>query len=149
MSKTNTIEEVEHNYARLMEQQDELKALHLRKFALLHHTKIIGFYDSEDDAIKVGMEDYSEGNFSVQAIGDRVVDSGDQLLDKNYLEKGIQAAVMSMSSIKNCPEREIKIAVKKIQSTIEGYLKGDGQIGVSEELPAMPPKPKPSRVRGL
>ena len=70
--------EVKENYAFFKTQVAELKKDYLKKFALLHKKKIIDFFVSEDDAIKIGMKDYGEGKFSVQEVNDKTIDLGYQ-----------------------------------------------------------------------
>jgi len=70
--------EVDDNYVFFKENVQEWKKNYFGKFALLHERKIIDFFDSENDAVKVGMKDYGEGCFSVQQIDDKVIDLGYQ-----------------------------------------------------------------------
>ena len=70
--------EVSENFDFFQTQVIELKKNHFKQFALLYKKEIIEFFDSEDDAIKVGMKDYGEGEFSVQEVNDEVIDLGYQ-----------------------------------------------------------------------
>lgn len=80
---TNTVvekakEEVNKNYEFFKMQISQLKYDHLNEFALLHHKKISNFFIDEDDAIKIGIEKYGEGNFSVQQVNDNSIELGYQ-----------------------------------------------------------------------
>ncbi len=66
--------EVSANFKYFQSHLPELKKMHLNEFALLHKEKIIEFFESENDAIKIGMRDYGEGCFSVQQVADTVID---------------------------------------------------------------------------
>lgn len=72
------ISEVNGNFAYFREKLPEILQSHNNKFALLHHREITDFFDSENDAIKVGMKNYGEGCFSVQKVTDVRVDLGFQ-----------------------------------------------------------------------
>ena len=71
-------QEVTDNYQFFKTQLVSLMKNHAGKYALLHKQKIIEFFDSENDAIKVGIKDYSEGCFSVQQVDNKMIDLGYQ-----------------------------------------------------------------------
>ena len=70
--------EVDANFEYFKSQLAKLKTTHLKKFALLHERKIIDFFESENDAIKIGIKSYGEGRFSVQQVVDTRIDLGYQ-----------------------------------------------------------------------
>lgn len=74
--KTNT--EVDNNFAYFKTKFSEFKKTHFKEFVLLHKEQAIDFFESENDAIKIGMKDYGEGNFSVQQVADIKIDLGYQ-----------------------------------------------------------------------
>ena len=73
-----TQKEVDGNYDFFKTQISQLKSYHLNEFALLHNKKINDFFVNEDDAIKIGIEKYGEGNFSVQQVNDSSIKLGYQ-----------------------------------------------------------------------
>jgi len=70
--------EVSNNFKYFKSQVSKLKEDHSKKFALLHKMEIVEFFDSENDAIKIGIKSYGEGCFSVQQVADRSIDLGYQ-----------------------------------------------------------------------
>ncbi len=70
--------QVDNNYNFFKTKIVSLKEKYLNKFALLHDQEILEFFDSEDDAIKIGTRDYGEGCFSVQQVNDQPADLGYQ-----------------------------------------------------------------------
>ncbi len=71
-------DEVNANFKYFQSRLSELKKLHPNEFALIHKKKIIEFFESENDAIKIGMKQYGEGRFSVQQVVDTPIDLGYQ-----------------------------------------------------------------------
>lgn len=67
--------EVDNNFVYFKTQLAELKKTHLKEFVLLHKRQIVKFFESENDAIRIGMKDYGEGHFSVQQVADTKIDS--------------------------------------------------------------------------
>lgn len=70
--------EVEANFRYFQSRLPELMKNHRGQFALLHKRQIIEFFESENDAIKIGKKDYGKGHFSVQQVSDICVDLGIQ-----------------------------------------------------------------------
>ena len=70
--------EVSKNYAFFKKMQPEWEAEHRTEYALLHHQKLIAFFESENDAIHTGVRDYGWGDFSVQPVADQHIDLGYQ-----------------------------------------------------------------------
>ena len=70
--------EVDNNYKFFQTKLEELKNDHLNEFALLYKKEIIDFYFNEDDAIKIGIDKYGEGNFSIQQVNDGIIELGYQ-----------------------------------------------------------------------
>ena len=70
--------EVSANFEYFKSRLPELKQTHPKKFALLHHKKIVSFFESENDAFNIGMRDHGEGNFSVQQVMDSHIELGYQ-----------------------------------------------------------------------
>lgn len=70
--------EVNENYDFFRTQISQLKDEHLNEFALLHDKEISNFFINEDDAIKIGIEKYGEGSFSVQQVNDSHIELGYQ-----------------------------------------------------------------------
>jgi hypothetical protein len=65
--------EVDDNFTYFKSQVSKLKENHSKEFALLHKKAIIEFFESENDAIKIGIKNYGEGCFSVQQVaGDSI-----------------------------------------------------------------------------
>jgi len=75
---SEAMNEVRANFKYFQSKFPELKKTHPNEFALLHKKKIIEFFESENDAIKIGMKDYGEGHFSVQQVADTFIDLGYQ-----------------------------------------------------------------------
>ncbi len=74
----NAQKEVDDNFAYFKTHFEEFKKTHFQEFALLHHQQIIDFFASENDALKTGLQNYKEGNFSVQQVTDAKIDLGYQ-----------------------------------------------------------------------
>ncbi len=74
----NAQTEVDNNFAYFKAHFEEFKEEHFQEFALLHHQKIINFFESENDAMTIGMHNYKEGNFSIQQVTDARIDLGYQ-----------------------------------------------------------------------
>ena len=71
-------QEVRQNYAFFQTQIPKLEIKQRKQYALLHQKQIIEFFDSKDDAAKIGMKDYGEGQFSIQRAADRAIELGYQ-----------------------------------------------------------------------
>ena len=76
----NAIDEksqVDINYRAFQTKLSELLCTHPGKLALMHDGDVIEFFDSYADAVKFGVEKYSEiRNFSVQEVTNSVVSMG-------------------------------------------------------------------------
>jgi hypothetical protein len=72
----STESEIKRNYEAFVKQLPELLATRRGKFALMHDGQIVEFYDTAADAYKVGLNDYHEGNFSIQEVTDSPIDLG-------------------------------------------------------------------------
>jgi len=70
--------EVSANYEYFKQMQPEWLDEHLLEFALLHRRQLVDFFESENDAIKVGVMRYGMGNFSVQSVKNDPIDLGYQ-----------------------------------------------------------------------
>jgi len=70
--------EVDDNFTYFKSQISKLKENHSKEFVLLHKKEIIEFFDSENDAIKIGITNYGEGCFSVQQVAGNSIDLGFQ-----------------------------------------------------------------------
>jgi hypothetical protein len=68
--------EVVRNYEAFVRKLPELLSTHRGKFALMHDSEIVDFYDSAGDAYKTGIKQYGEGAFSVQEVTDLRADLG-------------------------------------------------------------------------
>lgn len=68
--------EVSRNYEAFVRKLPKLLSTHRGKFALMHSTKVVDFYDSAGDAYKSGVKQYGEGAFSVQEVTDLRADLG-------------------------------------------------------------------------
>ncbi len=78
---TNT--EVDNNFAYFKTKLAGLKQTHFKEFVLPHKKQVIGFFESENDAISndaisIGTKDYGKGCFSVQQVIDAKIDLGYQ-----------------------------------------------------------------------
>ena len=65
-------DELSINIAAYKKLQAELEASDLGKVALLSNGALVDVYNDFGDAHKIGLEKFSEGNFSVKTIGDDV-----------------------------------------------------------------------------
>ncbi|MDD9810319.1 MAG: hypothetical protein OXU71_01170 [Gammaproteobacteria bacterium] len=70
--------EVSANYEYFKQMQPEWRGEHLLEFALIHRQQLVDFFESENDAVKVGIKDYGMGKFSVQSVKDDPIDLGYQ-----------------------------------------------------------------------
>lgn len=70
--------EVSANYQYFKKMQPEWRDEHLVEFALIHHQKLVDFFESEKDAIKVGIRYYGVGKFSIQSVKNDPFDLGHQ-----------------------------------------------------------------------
>ena len=59
----------------------ELEAEHMGRTALLHQGKVVGIYNDDGDAYKVGCDTYGLGNFTIEIIGEPPVHLGIQTLN--------------------------------------------------------------------
>ena len=82
MSSKNEVvaaeKEVSENYKYFKKMRPEWKNGHLSDYALIHHQKLVDFFESENDAIRTGIREYGLGYFSVQSVRDNPVDFGHQ-----------------------------------------------------------------------
>jgi len=70
--------EVSANYEYFKQMQPEWRAEHLLEFALIHRQQLVDFFESENDAVKVGIKHCGMGKFSVQSVKDDPIDLGYQ-----------------------------------------------------------------------
>ncbi len=70
--------EVSANYKYFKKMQPEWRNEHLLEFVLIHHQELVDFFESENDAIKVGIRHYGMGKFSVQSVKNDSIDLGYQ-----------------------------------------------------------------------
>ncbi len=77
-SVVSAMKEVEANFEYFQSKLPELMKNHYGQFALLHKRQIVEFFESENDALKIGKKDYGKGRFSVQQVSDICVDLGFQ-----------------------------------------------------------------------
>lgn len=70
--------EVRANYEYFKQMQPEWRDAHLLEFALIHRRQLVDFFESENDAVKVGVRQYGMGKFSVQSVRDDPIDLGYQ-----------------------------------------------------------------------
>ncbi len=69
-------QEVDANYNAIQECLDSIIDEHSEMFALMKDQKIIGFFDTRQDAINAGNLLYADGVFSAHKITREVVDLG-------------------------------------------------------------------------
>ena len=75
--KKEAIDAVRENYDYFVKHKDEIPQEHQHRFVLVHNKKFVGYFDTENDAINAGIEDYGGiGNFAVQKVNDQPVDLG-------------------------------------------------------------------------
>ena len=70
--------EVSANYQYFKKMRPEWYNEHSMEFALIHHQKLVDFFESEKDAIRTGIRQYGMGKFSVQSVQDNPIDLGHQ-----------------------------------------------------------------------
>ena len=70
--------EVSENYEYFKKMQAEWLDGHLSDHALIHHQKLVDFFESENDAIHTGVREFGWGNFSVQSVKNDPIDLGHQ-----------------------------------------------------------------------
>ena len=70
--------EVSKNYEYFLTMLPQWQQSHPTHFALLRHQQLVDFYESEYDAIKIGVKDFGWGHFSVQPVRETPVDLGYQ-----------------------------------------------------------------------
>lgn len=73
---SNREKEVEGNLQAFLAQLPNIPLEQRGKFALLHHGKIVGYYDSPADAAAAGSLKYNDKIFSIQQVTDVAVDLG-------------------------------------------------------------------------
>jgi hypothetical protein len=64
------------NYAWFQKSLPDLLMSHRGRHALLHENRIAEFYSNSLDAIKAGLMQFGEGNFSVELVDETVEDMG-------------------------------------------------------------------------
>ena len=69
-------QEVDANYAVMQEKITDIIADHEGQYALMKDKQIVEFFDSWEDAIKYGNNQYDNGIFSVQKVSNEVVSLG-------------------------------------------------------------------------
>jgi hypothetical protein len=75
-STTDASSEVRRNYEAFVQKLPELLPVHRGKFALMHDTNIVEFFDTAADAFRAGRKLYTEGRFSIQEVTDAMADLG-------------------------------------------------------------------------
>ena len=68
--------EVQRNYAAFVDMLDELLPANLGRYALLHHQKLEGVYDSPGEAARSGFVRFGKAPYSIQIVTDEPVDLG-------------------------------------------------------------------------
>jgi hypothetical protein len=68
--------EIDQNLEFFLREMPNLPAAAAGKFALLRHQKIIDYYDTILDALKVGNAQYEDKIFSVQQVTTHIADLG-------------------------------------------------------------------------
>ncbi len=68
--------EVDENFEAFTKLLPELIKSHPGKYAVMHNTQIIDFFDSISDAIRFGHERYGDMNFSVQEVKSHNINLG-------------------------------------------------------------------------
>lgn len=63
-------EEIKANYKAFNEKLPELLVTHKGKFALMHETEIVEFFDTAGDACLIGLKQYPDHFFSIQEVTD-------------------------------------------------------------------------------
>ncbi|MYE38433.1 MAG: hypothetical protein F4X82_02870 [Candidatus Spechtbacteria bacterium SB0662_bin_43] len=66
----------QENYDFFLEKKDTIPPEHSDKFVLIYKKKFVGYFDTENDAFRVGFEKYGNGKFSIQKVSDEPVDLG-------------------------------------------------------------------------
>jgi hypothetical protein len=69
-------DQLESNFAWFRQTLPSLLPDHKGQHALLHDRKVERFYPTSLDAIKAGLTQFGEGNFSVELVDDTVEDLG-------------------------------------------------------------------------
>lgn len=70
--------EVSENYKYFQEMLPKWRDGHPSDFVLIHHQELVGFFESENDAVKAGIMQYGMGKFSVQSVLNQPIDLGYQ-----------------------------------------------------------------------
>lgn len=70
--------EVSDNYEYFKEMRPKWINGHLSDYVLIHHQKLVDFFESEKDAIHTGVREYGWGEFSVQSVKNPPADLGYQ-----------------------------------------------------------------------
>lgn len=70
--------EVNDNYEYFKKMLPEWEIKHPSKFALIHNQELGNFFESENDAIMVGIDKHGFGGFSVQPVSNHYIDLGHQ-----------------------------------------------------------------------
>ncbi len=65
--------EVSQNYEYFLTMLPQWRQTNPTHFALLRHQQLVDFYETENDAIKVGVKDFGWGDFSVQPVNETPV----------------------------------------------------------------------------
>lgn len=69
-------DQVDINFEAFQIQLPNLLKKHAGKFALLHDSEVVGYFNTSFEAFKKGNVDFGEGQFSVQEVTDRVESLG-------------------------------------------------------------------------
>jgi hypothetical protein len=64
------------NYIWFRQSLSDLLLVHRNEHALLHNANVAGYYQTSIDAIRAGLNQFGEGNFSVELIDDSIEDLG-------------------------------------------------------------------------
>lgn len=70
--------EVNENYKAFKKQLPNLPSRHWGMHALMKNQKIVGFFDTDADAMRTGNLLYEDGYFSIQKVTNEIIDFGFQ-----------------------------------------------------------------------
>jgi hypothetical protein len=76
VAMAKTISQVDANFAVFQQLLPELMQTHAGKFALMNDGKIVEFFDSFSDAVRVGNSKFGDANFSVQEVASKDINLG-------------------------------------------------------------------------
>ena len=70
------VDQAQTNYTWFLEARQGMLASHKGEHALLYQRDVAAFFPSSMDAIKAGLAQFGEGNFSVEPVDEAVEDLG-------------------------------------------------------------------------